>query len=296
MSAMRALAAALVALALAPLAAAAQELTGTLKKVRDANAISLGYRESSVPFSYLDQAGKPVGYSIDLCLEIVDEIEGEIGASEIEVRYRKVTSASRIPALLSGEIDLECGSTTNNAERAKQVAFSPIFFVSGTKVMVRRNAGIAGWRDLRGKRVAASAGTTNEAAVRALSEKQKLGIELVTAADHNASFALLKAGKVDAFATDDVLLYGLLATDDPDKQFMVVGDYLSYDPYGLMYRRDDPAMAAIVERTFARLAESRELRWIYEKWLVNRLSSGERLGIAMSPQLAEIFRVLGLPD
>jgi glutamate/aspartate transport system substrate-binding protein len=267
-----------------------------LKKVRDEGAIALGYRESSVPFSYLSATGKPIGYSIDLCLEIVDEIVGELDDRRIDVRYKPVTAESRIPALLAGEIDLECGSTTNNAARAKQVAFSPIFFVSGTKVLVRKESGIKTWRDLKEKAVAVTAGTTNEAAVRALSEKQKLAVNLVVAPDHAASFALVKAGKADAFATDDVLLYGFLATADPDGRFMVVGDYLSYDPYGLMFRKDDPAMAAIVDRTFERLAESRELRWLYEKWLVKRLPSGERLNIPMSAQLTEIFRALGMPE
>jgi ABC-type amino acid transport substrate-binding protein len=294
-SGLRAAAAALAALCLA-LPAGAEELTGTLKKVHDSGVLTIGYRESSIPFSYLDSTGKPIGYSIDLCLEIFDEIVGELDNRNVTVAYKKVTAESRIPALLAGEIDLECGSTTNNAARQKQVAFSPIFFVSGTKVLVRKDGGIKTWRDLKDKTIAVTAGTTNEAAVRSLSEKQKLGVNVVVGSDHAASFELVKTGKADGFATDDVLLYGLLATADPERRFMVVGDYLSYDPYGIMYRKDDPALAGIVERTFARLAESRELRWLYEKWLVKRLPSGERLDIPMSPQLAEIFHVLGLPE
>jgi ABC-type amino acid transport substrate-binding protein len=274
----------------------AQELTGTLKKIKDSKAVTLGYRESSVPFSYLNRPGDPIGYSIDLCNAVVDETSKEIEGLEIAVKYKKVTAETRIPAVRSGEIDLECGSTTANFERKKEVAFSPIFFVAGTKLLVPRSSDITSYRDLRDKTVVVTAGTTNEAAVRAISERQKLGIRLVIGKDHAESFALLKAGRADAFATDDVLLYGLVATDKSGDQYHVVGEYLSYDPYGLMYRKDDPDFAAIVDRTFSRLAQSRELVQLYNKWFQQRLPTGERLELPMSPQLEEIFRVQGVPD
>ena len=208
----------------------AQELTGTLKKIKDSKAMTLGYRESSIPFSYLNRPGDPIGYSIDLCNAVVDETSKEIGGLEIAVKYKKVTAETRIPAVRSGEIDLECGSTTANFERKKEVAFSPIFFVAGTKLLVPRSSDITSYRDLRDKTVVVTAGTTNEAAVRAISERQKLGIRLVIGKDHAESFAMLKEGKADAFATDDVLLYGLVATDKSGDQYHVVGEYLSYDP------------------------------------------------------------------
>jgi glutamate/aspartate transport system substrate-binding protein len=274
----------------------AQELTGTLKKIKDSKTVTLGYRESSIPFSYLNRPGDPIGYSIDLCNAVVDETSKEIGGLETAVKYKKVTAETRIPAVRSGEIDLECGSTTANFERKKEVAFSPILFVAGTKLLVPRSSDIASYRDLRDKTVIVTAGTTNEAAVRAISERQKLGISLVIGKDHAESFALLKAGRVDAFATDDVLLYGLVATDKSGDQYHVVGEYLSYDPYGLMYRKDDPDFAAIVDRTFSRLAQSRELVQLYNKWFQQRLPTGERLELPMSPQLEEIFRVQGVPD
>ena len=254
-------------------AAEAQALTGTLKAVKDTGVITLGYRESSIPFSFLNIRKHPIGYAMDLCQAIVEAVEEELG-EELTVKLKPVTSESRIPALLAGEIDLECGSTTNNTARQKQVAFSPIFFVAGTKLMVKRGAGIASYRDLAGKTVAVTAGTTNEAAIRALSDKQKLGIRIVTGRDHAESFGFLTAGKVEAFATDDVLLYGLLATSKIGADYMVVGDYLSYDPYGLMYRKDDPDFGAVVERTFRRLAESREIVQMYDKWFQGRLPSG----------------------
>lgn len=274
----------------------AQELTGTLKKIKDSKTVTLGYRESSIPFSYVNKVGEPIGYSIDLCNQVVDEISSELEGVEIAVKYEKVTSETRIAAVRSGEIDLECGSTTANFERKKQVAFSPIFFVAGTKLLVPRTSDIGSYRDLRGKTVVVTAGTTNEAAVRALSDKQELDIKLVIGKDHAESFAMLKEGKADAFATDDVLLYGLVATTRTGDQYHVVGEYLSYDPYGLMYRRDDPDFAAIVDRTFARLAQTRELVDLYNKWFQQRLPTGETLDLPMSPQLEEIFRVEGVPD
>jgi glutamate/aspartate transport system substrate-binding protein len=276
--------------------AAAQELTGTLRKVRTSGSITLGYRESSIPFSYLTPGGTPIGYSIDLCKEVVDEIANALDGMTVAVKYQAVTSETRIPALLAGDIDLECGSTTSSFERKKLVAFSPVFFVSGTKLMVKRLAKIASYRDLRGKTVVVTAGTTNAAALKTLSDKQQLGITLVTAPDHAASFALLKAGGADAFATDDALLYGLIATTHASGEYEVVGDFLSYDPYGLMFRKDDPDFAAVVERTFARLAESRELVHLYNKWFQQRLPTGERLDLPMSPELEEFFRVEGVPD
>jgi glutamate/aspartate transport system substrate-binding protein len=258
--------------------------------------VTLGYRESSIPFSYVNRTGEPIGYSIDLCNAVVDEISREFEGTEIAVKYQPVTSATRIPAIRNGEVDLECGSTTANFERKKEVAFSPIFFVAGTKLLVRRSSRIGSYRDLRDKTVVVTAGTTNEAAVRAISEKQHLGIKLLVGKDHSESFAILKEGKADAFATDDVLLYGLVATTHSSDQFQVVGEYLSYDPYGLMYRNDDPEFTAIVDRTFTHLAESRQIVQLYNKWFQQRLPTGETLDLPMSPQLEEIFRVEGVPD
>ena len=290
------LAVALTASLLAIPAARAQELTGTLKKIKDGKTVTLGYRESSIPFSYLNKVGEPIGYSIDLCNAVVDEVSKELEGVEIAVKYKKVTAETRIPAVQSGEVDLECGSTTANFERKKEVAFSPIFFVAGTKLLVPRSSGISSYLDLRDKAVVVTAGTTNEAAVRAISDKQHLGIKFLVGTDHTESFAMLKEGKADAFATDDVLLYGLVATARSGDQYQVVGEYLSYDPYGLMYRKDDPDFAAIVDRTFSRLAQSRELVQLYNKWFQQRLPTGETLDLPMSPQLDEIFRVEGVPD
>ncbi len=273
-----------------------KELTGTLAKVAQTGTITLGYRENALPFSYLGPAGQPIGYSLDLCREIVDQIADELGSDQINITLRRVTPAGRIPALTSGEIDLECGSSTNTIARRRDVAFSPIIFVAGTRLLVSRSSPVRSLRDLRGKTIVVTTGTTNEAAVRALIEKQGLDIKLITAADHDQSFAALRDGKAEAFATDDILLYGLIARSGTQNAFKVVGDLLSFEPYGLMFRKDDPDFAALVERTFRRLAKSRELVWTYNAWFLRPLPSGERLNIPMSPQLTEIFRTLGLPD
>jgi glutamate/aspartate transport system substrate-binding protein len=290
------LAAALIAPLLVISSARGQELTGTLKKIKDSKTVTLGYRASSIPFSYLNRLHEPIGYSIDLCNEIVKEIASDLQGVEIGVSYKLVRAETRIPAVRSAEIDLECGSTTANFERKKEVAFSPILFVAGTKILVPRSAAISSYRDLRDKTVVVTAGTTNEAAVRAISEKQHLAIKFLVGKDHAESFALLKEGKADAFATDDVLLYSLVASTGSADQYHVVGEYLSYDPYGLMYRKDDPDFAAIVDGTFRRLAQSRELVQLYNKWFQQRLPTGETLDLPMSPQLEEIFRVEGVPE
>lgn len=277
-------------------AGAEGELTGTLKTVNDTGIVTIGYRESSLPFSY--GGGKqPIGYSIDLCHEIVDDIGREVGRSDLAVRYRPVTSASRIPAVVSGEIDLECGSTTANAERRREVDFSPTIYVSATKLLVRRGSPVTSYRDLGGRKVVVTAGTTNEATVRALLERLNIPAEVVVGRDHADSFGMVRDGHAVALALDDVLLYGLVAAAGPDgAQYVVLGDKLSYEPYGIMFRKDDPALASLVASTFVRLARSREIRWIYDRWFLKRLPTGERLGIPMSEELTHAFETLGLSD
>jgi glutamate/aspartate transport system substrate-binding protein len=272
------------------------KLSGTLKKIKDSGTITLGYRESSLPFSYLNKRGQPVGYSIDLCHEVVEDAATALDGMEIKIALAPVTASDRLANVESGAVDLECGSTTSNLQRQKEAAFSPTFFVAGTKLMVPKSSTVSSYRDLAGKTVVVTAGTTNEAALRTLSDKQRLGITIVTTRDHAQSFAMLAAGKAEAFATDDVLLYGIIATEPAADDMKVVGEYLSYDPYGLVYRRDDPDFAAVVDHAFARMAAERRLGELYNKWFLRRLPTGETLNLPMSPQLEEIFRVLGQPD
>lgn len=267
-------------------------LSPTLANIKKTHVVRLGYRESSPPFSFLDQAGHPIGYSLELCEAIVDEIGVAVDDTSLKVAYVKVTSDDRIPAVVDGRIDLECGSTTANAERGKQVAFSPLMFVAGTKLMVPKASAIAAAADLKGKTVVVTKGTTNEQAIRAADKKFTLGLNVVVAPDHEQSYQMLADGKADAFATDDILLYGLIAYHRAQDRFRVTGDYLSYEPYGIMFRKGEPQLAAVVERTFRKLAADHDLIPLYNKWFVARLPTGERLNVPISPQLEDSFKVL----
>ena len=267
-------------------------LSPTLANIKRTHVVRLGYRESSPPFSFLDQANRPIGYSLELCEAIVDEIGAEVDDANLKIDYVKVTSDDRIPAVVQNKIDLECGSTTANAERARQVAFSPLMFVAGTKLMVAKASGISGAADLKGKTVVVTKGTTNEQAMHAVDKKLALGLNIVASPDHEQSYRMLVDGKADAFATDDILLYGLIARHKSQDKFRVTGDYLSYDPYGIMFRKGEPQLAAVVERTFRKLGSNRDLIPLYNKWFMARLSTGEKLNVEISPQLEEAFKVL----
>ena len=267
-------------------------LSPTLANIKKSHVVRLGYREASPPFSFLDQANRPIGYSLELCEAIVDEIGVEVDDADLKIEYVKVTSDDRIPAVVQNKIDLECGSTTANAERAKQVAFSPLMFVAGTKLMVPKASGISAATDLKGKTVVVTKGTTNEQAMHNVDKKFSLGLNIVTAGDHEQSYQMLVDGKADAFATDDILLYGLIVRHKAQDKFKVTGDYLSYDPYGIMFRKGEPQLAAVVERAFRKLGSNRDLIPLYNKWFVSRLPTGEKLNVAISPQLEEAFKVL----
>ena len=267
-------------------------LSPTLANIRNTHVVRLGYRESSPPFSFLDQANRPIGYSLELCEAIVDEIGVAVDDPNLKIEYVKVTSDDRIAAVVQNKIDLECGSTTANAERAKQVAFSPLMFVAGTKLMVPKASAISAPKDLQGKTVVVTKGTTNEQAMHALDKKFALGLNIVVAPDHEQSYQMLVDGKADAFATDDILLYGLIARHKSQDKFRVTGDYLSYDPYGIMFRKGEPQLAALVERTFRKLGSNRDLVPLYNKWFEARLPTGERLNVPISPQLEDAFKVL----
>ena len=290
-------AAALLLAALLPATVLAQGsggegLSPTLSAIKNAHVVHLGYRESSPPFSFLDQANRPIGYSLELCEAVVDEIAAEVDDPNLRIEYVKVTSDDRIQAVLDNKIDLECGSTTANAERGKQVAFSPLMFVAGTKLMVPKVSAVQSVTDLKGRTVVVTKGTTNEQAMHNADRKFSLGLNIVTAADHEQSYQMLADGKADAFATDDILLYGLIARHKSQDKFHVVGDYLSYDPYGIMFRKGDPELASVVERAFRKLGSNHDLVPLYEKWFMRRLPTGERLNVAISPQLEDAFKAM----
>jgi glutamate/aspartate transport system substrate-binding protein len=267
-------------------------LSPTLATIKKTHVVHLGYRESSPPFSFIDPSGRPIGYSLELCEAIVDEIGVEVDDANLKIDYIKVTSDDRIPQVMQGKVDLECGSTTANAERSKQVAFSPLMFVAGTKLMVPKTSAIASPTDLKGKTVVVTKGTTNEQAMHAVDKKFTLGLNIVVSPDHEQSYQMLSDGKADAFATDDILLYGLIARHKSQDKFKVSGDYLSYDPYGIMYRKGEPQLTAVVERAFRKLGTNHDLLPLYNKWFLSRLPTGEKLNVAISPQLEDAFKVL----
>ena len=275
-------------------AAGVEQLTGTLKKINASKTITLGYRDASVPFSYLSAVREPIGYSIDICLQIVEDVRGELGDT-VQVRYVAVDTQTRIPRVVDGTVDLECGTTTNNAERRKQVAFSPITFVSGTKLLVKRTSKLRSYRDMKGRMVAVTPASTNEAAIKALNAKEGLNIAILVVPGNTQAFEAVDTGEADAWAGDDAVLYATVAESKSPRDFSVLDEYLSYDPYGIMYRKDDPALDALVKRSFERLAQTRELARIYEQWFLRKLPSGRTLGLPISPQLQSIFESLGQP-
>lgn len=290
------LTAGLIASALLSVPAFAQELTGTLKKVKDSGTITIGHRESSVPFSYLDEKQQPIGYSMDLCAAIVEEVKKELMLPMLSVKMNPVTSQTRIPLMSNGTIDLECGSTTNNLTRQKQVAFAPVTFITGTKLLVKKSSKIKSYKDLKNKTVVVTQGTTNERVIKALSDKENLNIKFLNAKDHAESFLTVESGRAAAFSMDDVLLYGLSAKAKKPKDFEVVGNYLSYDPYGIMYRKNDGDFAVVVNRALSKLMSSGEIAKIYDKWFVQKLPSGETIGMPMSPLLKAAFEIQALPE
>lgn len=272
----------------------ARSLSGVLKRVKSAGVVRLGYRLDAIPFSFEAPGGRPYGYSIDLCDAIVESIAEAVGVAVLRVEYVRVTPADRIAKVVDGQVDLECGATTNTAARRRQVAFSPLVFVAGTRLLVKRGSAIRSARDLDGRKVVVVRGTTNEEAMRELAASPARSITVLSADGYERALQMLAGGEADALAADDILLTGYIAEKGLRGQYAVVGELLSYEPYGIMFARD-AELAATVDAAFARLAATRELRWIYNKWFLRALPSGVRLGLPMSPQLQRSFEVLGLP-
>jgi glutamate/aspartate transport system substrate-binding protein len=303
----------LALLLLAAGGARAQEdglLSGTLKTIAGRGTILIGYRESAPPFSFLNPGKQPIGFSLDICHGIAEDVartlnrdlvEAEAPSWQTGVRivYVPVAADERLPKLISGAIDLECGSTTANAERAKSVAFSPVFFLAGTKLLVPLADGrpsVTSYRGLAGRTVVVGSGTTNAVAMKRLAPTISPPIAVTEVTSLDTAYDLLAAGKADAFASDDILLAGFAATRPDGKRFGIVGDYLSYEPYAIGFRRDDPAFAGLVRDSFARMASEGTLNRLYSEWLMDQLPNGERLNVPISPALAEMYRAMGQPD
>jgi ABC-type amino acid transport substrate-binding protein len=259
----------------------------TLSRIRDTQTIILAHRESSIPFSYLDENKKPQGYALDLCLKIADAVKRELKLPQLKVQYLLVSSANRIAAITEGRADLECGSTTNNAERRQQVAFTIPHFISGVRMLVRTDSGIRNWTDLRNKRVITTRGTTTVQLLNDRSKARSLNLALIEGKDHDESFKAIQTNAADAFPMDDVLLYGLRAMAAKPDEFKVVGDQLSIEPYAIMMRKDDPAFKAIADREMSRMIHDGEFEKSYDKWFRSAIPPK---GITMNMPMGFLLR------
>lgn len=274
---------ALLAIALPP--ATAQTLP-TLDKVKASGVITVAYRESSIPFSYLDDKVQPTGFGWEICAKVVEQVRQATGRADLKVQTQAVTSANRIPLLVNGTIDIECGSTTNNADRQKQVTFATNYFYTGTRFLVKADSGIKSLDDLKGKTVVSTTGTTNLRVMRTLNEERQLGIDLISAKDHAESALLVQSGRAVAFAMDDILLYGLKAGAAKPEELAVVGDALQVEPYAIMLRKDDPAFKKLVDGTLAALVRSGEFEMLYNRWFLAPIPpKGIKLDAPMSEPL-----------
>ena len=265
----------------------------TLKKVADSNKITVSYRESSVPFSYLIGATKAVGFSVELTDAIVDDVRKKLNKPSLEVARLAVTSQNRIPLLLNGTYDLECGSTTNNSVRGKEVAFSINMFYTGTRLLTKKSSNIQNYADLAKKTVASTTGTTNAQVIRKYNADQNLDMQLILGKDHADALLLVESDRAVAFAMDDILLFGLIANAKNPAALEVVGDSLQVEPYACMLRKDDPEFKALVDGTIARMMKSGEFAKLYAKWFETAVPpSGTNLSLPMSPQLKDNLKVL----
>ena len=269
---------ALGALLIAAAPATGADFYGTLKKIQDSGVIRIGFRDSSPPFSFLGSDGRPAGYSIDLCRHVAAAVKSELKLADLKIEFIPVTSANRIAKVADGEIDIECGSTSHTLQRRKQVDFSYFIFLTGTRILVKKDAAIHDYKDLGGKSVAVTAGTTNQDRIQAMANLLNIETKIVTVADHDKGFAAVADGTADAFATDDILLRGLVQRSATPDAFAVVGNFLSYDPYALMIRRDDSAFRLVVDRTLADLFFRRQFEALFDKWF-------EPMGIPMTDML-----------
>ena len=277
----------------------AEDLTGTLKSIKDSGTITLGYRESSIPFSYLDDNQKPIGFAMDICYKIVDAVKKELKLDKLEVKLEPVTSSNRIPLLANGTIDLECGSTTNNAEREKQVAFTNTHFLTASRYVFKKSSNIASIDGLKGKSVVSTAGTTNIKQLTEANAARSLGANIIPAKDHAEAFLMVETDRAVAFVMDDILLASLVAGSKDPSLYVISKDAFSTpEPYGIMLRRDDPAFKKVVDAATAALYTSPEGQKLYEKWFVSKIPpKGLNLNTPMSPELkAEFAKPSDSPD
>ncbi len=268
----------------------AQDLTGTLAKIKSSGAITLGYRESSVPFSYYDNNQKVIGYAMDLCYRIVDAVKADLKMDKLDVKLNPVTSATRIPLIANGTVDLECGSTTNNAEREKQVAFTITHFVTANTFVAKKSANLKTVDDLKGKTIVSTAGTTNIKQITEINAQRHLNLNIIAANDHAEAFLMVETGRAAAFVMDDILLYSLVATSKSPGDYAISSDALSVEPYGIMLRRDDPAFKKVVDAEMIATYKSGAINAIYNKWFLGPIPpKGINLNVPMSAAFKKVI-------
>jgi glutamate/aspartate transport system substrate-binding protein len=269
----------------------AEELAGTLKKIKETGAITIGYRDSSIPFSYLDDSQKPVGFAIDICYKIVEAVKKELKLDKLQVEFNPLTSSSRIPLLANGTIDLECGSTTNNPDRQKQVAFTNTHFLTATRFVSKKSSNIKSIDDLKGKTVASTSGTTNIRQLTEANAARNLGINIIPAKEHAESFLLVETDRAVAAVLDDILLASFVAgSKDPGAYVISTDAFSKPEPYGVMLRKDDPAFKKVVDDATAALYQSDEGERLYDKWFMQKIPpKGLNLNTPISPELKHAF-------
>ena len=275
----------LSALLLAAGPADAQE--GTLKKIKDTNTITLGHRDASIPFSYFDDKQQAVGYAMDLCGKIVDAVKAELKMPNLQVKLNPVTSATRIPLMANGTVDLECGSTTNNLERQKQVAFTITHFVTANRFVSKKASNLKKLDDLKGKTVVSTSGTTNIKQITELNGQKNFGMTILPAKDHAEAFLMVETGRAVAFFMDDILLYSLVASSKNPSEWTISADALSVEPYGIMLRRDDPSFKKVVDDAMTKVYKSGEITKIYAKWFLQPVPPK---GINLNVPMSEVFK------
>ncbi|MGA8657585.1 MAG: glutamate/aspartate ABC transporter substrate-binding protein [Chthoniobacterales bacterium] len=269
----------------------AQELTGTLKKIKDSQTIAVGHRESSIPFSYYDDKNQVVGYSQELVMKVVDAVKQKLSLPGLQVKLIPVTSQNRIPLIQNGTIDIESGSTTNNLERQQQVDFSDTMFVIGTRLLVKKDSGINDFPDLKGKNVVVTAGTTSERLLREMNEKNNMGMNIISAKDHGESFLTLQSGRAVAFMMDDALLAGERAKARQPDEWIIVGTPQSKEAYGMMMRKGDDQFKKLVDDVVAKAETSGEADKLYQKWFLSPIPpKGLNLNLPMSDDMKQLFK------
>ncbi len=278
-------------LALAWLAAPAAAQEGTLKKIKDSGTITIGHRDASIPFSYYDDKQQPVGFAMDLCAKIVDAVKNELKMPKLEVKYQLVTSANRIPLIANGTVDLECGSTTNNVERQKQVSFTITHFLTANRYVTKKSSNIKSIEDLKGKTVVSTSGTTNIKQATDLNVAKNMGMNIIPANGHPEAFQMVETGRAVAFVMDDILLYTLVAQARAPGDYVISSDALSLpEPYGIMMRKDDPAFKKVVDNAMIAVYKSGEINKIYAKWFTSPTPpKGMNYNVPMSPQFKNLI-------